>query len=374
MGMFKFPAALSEELSQIIRNFLWGDEEDKSKTHRLAWDQLTSPKAEGEMGFRDLKLFNQALLAKQAWRLVVNPDSLCAKAVKAKYYPQGLILDIVFPLSASLPWQALMHGLELLKLGVIWVVRDGSNINIWRDNWLPRHSGLKITARKSRTRMKWVSDLILTGPKGWDENLVRHLFYPHDAEETLQLRIPSSGEGDFVAWRFEKTGMFSVKSAYKHALTLKEQKEDEGQYRDATLGERKIWDIIWKANVPQKIHIFAWRVATNSLAVQVNRMAHHQAVLSTCSICGVEDENMFHALIICPKAHALRMAMRDIWELPTEDAFRYTESEWFLVLLSPVGQSVRDKIIFIFWRAWHLRNDLIFWQGHRVSHKFDQFC
>ena len=33
MGMFKFPAALSEELSQIIRNFLWGDEEDKSKTH-----------------------------------------------------------------------------------------------------------------------------------------------------------------------------------------------------------------------------------------------------------------------------------------------------------------------------------------------------
>ena len=146
--------------------------------------------------------------------------------------------------------------------------------------------------------MKWVSELILTGPKRWNENLVRHLFYPHDAEETLRLRIPSSGEGDFVAWHFEKSRMFLVKSAYKLALMLKEQKEDEGQYNEATLGERKIWDIIWKANVPQKIRIFAWRAATNSLAVQVNRVAHHQATLSTCSICGVEDENTFHALVM----------------------------------------------------------------------------
>ena len=143
---------------------------------------------------------------------------------------------------------------------------------------------------------------------------------------------------------------------------------------DATLGERKIWDIIWKANVPQKIRIFAWRAATNSLAVQVNRVAHHQVTLSTCSICGLEDENTFHALVTCPKARALHMAKRDTWELPSENAFRYTGSDWFLVLLSQVGQSMRDKIIFIFRRAWHLRNDLIFWQGHRVSHKFDQFC
>ena len=99
---------------------------DRRKTHWLAWDKLTRPKAEGGRGFRDFRLFNQALLAKQAWRLVVNPDSLCAKMVKAKYYPQGHILDTVFPQSASLPWQGIMHGLEFLKLGVIWRVGDGS--------------------------------------------------------------------------------------------------------------------------------------------------------------------------------------------------------------------------------------------------------
>ena len=70
------------------------------------------------MGFRDLRLFNQALLAKQAWRLVVYPDSLCAKLMKAKYCPQGHILDTVFPHATSVTWQCIAHGLELLK-GII---------------------------------------------------------------------------------------------------------------------------------------------------------------------------------------------------------------------------------------------------------------
>ena len=175
------------------------------------------------MGFHDLRLFNQALLAKQAWRLVVNPESLCAKVMKAKYYPQGHILDTVFPQSASLPSQGILHGLDLLKLGVIWRVCDGSNINICRDNWLPRISGLKVTA-KNRTRIKWVSALILSGPRRWDQNLVRHLFYPYDAEEILSLRLQSSGEADFIAWHFEKNGLFSVKSVYMLALNIKERK------------------------------------------------------------------------------------------------------------------------------------------------------
>jgi hypothetical protein len=45
------------------------------------------------MGFRDLESFNLAMLAKQAWRLLCEPESLCAQVLRAKYYPSGDLLN-----------------------------------------------------------------------------------------------------------------------------------------------------------------------------------------------------------------------------------------------------------------------------------------
>lgn len=96
MSVFKLPAGLSEELTRMIRRYWWGAERGKRKTHWVSWDIMLRPKVKGGMGFKDLRLFNQDLLARQAWRLIQFPESLGAQVLRAKYYPCGAITDTVF--------------------------------------------------------------------------------------------------------------------------------------------------------------------------------------------------------------------------------------------------------------------------------------
>jgi hypothetical protein len=58
MGVFKFPFGLIDDLEKIIRDFWWGDEQNRNKMHWLSWNKLTRPKCHGGVGFRDLRVFS----------------------------------------------------------------------------------------------------------------------------------------------------------------------------------------------------------------------------------------------------------------------------------------------------------------------------
>jgi hypothetical protein len=87
MSSFLLPKGLCDHMESQISRFWWGNNVDKRKIHWVNWKKTCKAKSKGGMGFKDMRAFNEALLAKQGWRLLTNPNSMIARLFKAKYYP-----------------------------------------------------------------------------------------------------------------------------------------------------------------------------------------------------------------------------------------------------------------------------------------------
>lgn len=79
MNCFELPKQLCNDIHQCMARFWWGTKDREKKIHWMSWEKLCVPKSEGDMGFRNLHLFNLAFLAKQGWRLMVSPNSLVSR-------------------------------------------------------------------------------------------------------------------------------------------------------------------------------------------------------------------------------------------------------------------------------------------------------
>jgi hypothetical protein len=160
MGFFKLLMAVCDDLTRMIQNFWWGSREGKRKTHWKGWEELLKPKACGCMGYRDFRCFKHALLAWQAWRLISDPGSLCARVLKAMYYLHRQLQDMVFAGNASSTWQAILHGLELLKKCLIWRIGNGQQVPVWRDPWIPQPFSYRPLSTQGECRIRRVSGLL----------------------------------------------------------------------------------------------------------------------------------------------------------------------------------------------------------------------
>ncbi|XP_068312476.1 uncharacterized mitochondrial protein AtMg00310-like [Pyrus communis] len=138
MCVFRFPDKLCNEINAMVAQFWWVRADKDRGINWISWVDMGRPKRDCGIGFRNPKDFNVALLAKQRWRLIHNPDSLWARVLKERYFPNVSFLDARKRGIASWAWNSLLEGKDLILKGVRWQILGGhvSDFELISGSWI----------------------------------------------------------------------------------------------------------------------------------------------------------------------------------------------------------------------------------------------
>lgn len=165
---------------------------------------------EGRGGWRWLLL--KDLLAKQAWKLVNEPDSLLARVYKGRYYASRDFLECGKGYRPSYAWRSIFHGRELLKRGLMKSIGDGTSTKVWLEKWVMDSHPRRPFNKQSLIDLELEVSSLLTPAKTWREDVIHELFPAADAKRIISL--PVGGIKDKYIWAYLDTGAYSVKSGY----------------------------------------------------------------------------------------------------------------------------------------------------------------
>jgi hypothetical protein len=260
-----------------------------------------------------------------------------------------------------------MAGKEALQLGLIKRIGDGLTVSVWNDKWIPGLRTLQPSAQLEsegvREEINLVSDLIDHDIGAWKINMVRRNFIVPEVDAILNIPLRRNGGVDFWAWSPEKTGVYSVKSAYRALMSRNEYLAlDEGTVTETSTTEKQMWSALWKLDVMPKVRVFWWRVLRGILPVESTLKHRHIAQIGRCKICLATDEDLMHALIKCEHA-------RKFWEEANSwlecSLPRLHPNTWSQDILCDLRFSNPDraKMITIMWAIWNSRNSWLHDKG-----------
>lgn len=177
MSCFLLPVGLCKTIQSILTRFWWDSSEGEKKICWTAWETLTRPKSLGGMGFRDIQLFNVALLAKIAWRIITKPECMLAKILLGKYCHKTPFLKTAPTNSSSHGWKGILQGRDLLMNHLGKAIGDGEDTNIWTDSWINSAEDFKYVGPVlEQSQDLLVADLLTRETKEWNKALVEKLF------------------------------------------------------------------------------------------------------------------------------------------------------------------------------------------------------
>lgn len=347
-SVFRARGYFVSKIRSVIIRFFWGGNEEGGISW-MRWSNLCKPLGQGGLGLRDLNCFNQALLAKVAWRLFVNKDSLMSRVMLGRYCKHEGILTVKPMSGCSWGWRSILWGRDLLIKGLKWEVGNGQHIRVFMDEWIVGCDnpfvGVDVMSSLSDLR---VGSLIDWRTIKWHEPLVEALFPSEVARRILATYIPKRGRVDQLYWGHSRNGDFTVKSAYFLAVY--------GKYPGGVgRCSPDFWKKFWAFNLPPKYSLFIWKVAHRILAVKYGLSRRNLVSDNLCGLCGPEEETVDHVFFKCVFAKKLWRCSRLNFNFDLEVVSGFVEwfPKWFKE--APDGAAF-CKSVCVLWVIWRARN------------------
>ena len=234
---------------------------------------MTKSKMVGGMGFRDLALYNDSLLAKQAWHLLHNKSSLFYKVFKARFFPNCSIMEAHDSRSASYAWRSILRGREVLQRGARWRVGNGDSIKIWQHSWLPRkHTPQLMSYPISSMENAKVAVLIDESTRQWNEERIDGIFASDEAAIIKKISLGRLATEDVLIWPYSNDGRYTCKSGYRF---LKEEVELSSNQQHST-PDTHLWKQLWSLQVPNKVRNLLWRTCRNAMPTVKNTLSKQE--------------------------------------------------------------------------------------------------
>lgn len=203
MNVFLLPKGLCDEIEKLMNAFWWGCEGRGRKGIRWStWVDLCRPKKFGGLGFRTVREMNVAMLGKQGWKFLIEPEALVTKVFKARYFPKCSFLEAGSGSNPSFVWTSIRAAQSLLREGTRWRIGDGGKVRVWDNPWLPDDVNPYVsTAQPEYLNNILVKSLFSIETKQWDLELLRDIFCERDFDLILRIPTVSMDMADSLYWR-----------------------------------------------------------------------------------------------------------------------------------------------------------------------------
>ena len=135
-----------------------------------------------------------------------------------------------------------------MKLGLIKHIGNDNSTDVWLDNWIPQDEMLRSYGSKIVNPPRLASDYFNLSTASWDKQKVEQTIMPMDVEAILAIPICTRNFDDYWAWHFEMNGKFTVRSAYRMMVAIRNRR---GAWLEGAAGpstacnEEKSWKQLW---------------------------------------------------------------------------------------------------------------------------------